>query len=187
MIKKLSTIIFLFGFILIIGSGILVMKDYLNTKNQNHELIQELYEKMPNIQNGIILNIHDEMPIVELNNNNYVGIIEIPKYNRKLPIQATWQPNKLKQYPSVYLGSVYDGSLIIGGNDTRNQFDFMKAISEEDTIIITDMKGNRYSYIIDEIEITKDVSTKHLISNEHHFILFVKNTYSFDYTILRCK
>lgn len=188
MIKKLSKLLFALGFILIIVSGVLAIKYYLNINNQeNVAIVKQLYEMMPECQNGIILDIDDEMPIAEVNHENFVGIISIPKYNRTLPIGALWNNDILTKYPSVYLGTLYDGSLIISATDSKNQLDFMKTINEDDVILISDMKGKKFSYIIDEIEITKDVSTEHLISYEHDLVIFVKNTYSFDYTILKCK
>ena len=188
MIKKISSILFLLGFVLISVSGILTVKYYLNTNHQQNEnLVNQLYEMMPEIQNGFILDNNEQMPIVEVEHQNFVGIITIPKFNRTLPIHALWESQIISQYPSLYLGTIYDGSIIIGGSDQINQFNFMKTISEDDFITITDMKGKRFSYIVDEIEITKDVSTENLIQKESDLVIFVKNTYSFDYTVLRCK
>ena len=188
MMKKLSKLLFVLGLLFIIASGVLAVKYYLNANNEeNMILVKELYDMMPKGENGIILDIDDEMPIVEIHQENFVGVISIPKYNRTLPIGALWNNDILTKYPSVYLGTLYDGSLIISATDSKNQLDFMKTISEDDVVLISDMKGKKFSYIIDEIEITKDVSTEHLISDKHDLVIFVKNTYSFDYTILKCK
>lgn len=187
MIKKLSTFLFIIGFVLVSMSGILTIKYYLNTNNQDNKIIvQQLYESMPEVQSGMISDFNTEMPIVEINRQNFVGIIEIPKYNCTLPIYGIWDSKIITKYPALYLGTIYDGSIILGGSDQKNQFDFMKIINEDDYLTITDMKGKRYSYVVDKIEITKDVSTEHLISLENDLVIFVKNTYSFDYTILRC-
>lgn len=188
MIKKLSGLLIGLGALLIAVSGILSFQYFVSTDSKDYDfIINELYDMMPSNENGMILSNSDEMPIVEINHLNFTGVISVPKYQCTLPLYALWEDYMISQYPSVYLGTLYDGSLIIGGSDRHNQFDFMKIVNEDDSIFITDMKGKKFSYIIDKIEITKDVSTNNLVSSDHDLVIFVKNTYSFDYTILRCK
>ncbi len=127
------------------------------------------------------------MPAVEVSNESFVGIIEIPKYNTELPIREIWNKNKVSKYPCRYLGSIYDGSLIIGGSDNEGQFDFIKLIGNDDAVIITDMTGGRYKYRVCDIRRTKDVSTEYLTSEDTDLVLFAKNSFSFDYTVIRCK
>ena len=184
--NKIRKLFFVFGLLCIFSSFILCLYFYINIHlsiQENEKNVHELYNRMPSIENGILLDDSDEMPMVEINQENFVGIIEIPRFNRILPVGGIWNKNLLK-YPLVYKGSIYDRSLIIGGSDSKKQFDFMTQINEKDKVFFIDMKGKRFSYEIEKIEITKDISN--LNSSEYDLIIFVKNTYSFDYTILKC-
>ena len=85
------------------------------------------------------------------------------------------------------MGSVYDKSLILGGCDNQGQLDFMKAISISDYVYFIDTMGARYTYVVTDIEITDDVSTTNLKSKNADMVFFAGNTYSMDYTVVRCK
>ena len=87
---------------------------------------------------------------------------------------------------SRFSGSMYSGSLIIGGSDNPGQLDFMKLITGGDTVYLTDMTGGRYSYTVTEILKTTDVSHDNLAAGDAALVLFVRNTYGFDYTVVRC-
>lgn len=126
------------------------------------------------------------LSVMELEGVNYCGIIELPTYGTALPLYAIWETGFLSRFPCRYLGSIYDKPLIIGGSDAKGQFDFMETISLDDTIFVTDLTGDRYSYRVTDIEKTEDVSTKHLTEEPADLILFAKNRFSLNYTILRC-
>lgn len=126
------------------------------------------------------------MPMTEVDGLNFAGIIELPAYEALLPVYGTWDKNKVSDFPCRYMGSMYDGSLIIGGSDNVGQFDFMKVITDGDFVYVTDMTGARYAYVVTEIKKSKDASTDNLISKNADLVLFARNTYAFDYTIVRC-
>lgn len=126
------------------------------------------------------------MPMLEIGGENFIGIIEIPLYNTCLPICGTWNKSDINKYPCRFTGSAYDGSLVIGGSDNKGQFDFMKLISIGDAVYITDTAGNRFSYTVEDIEITKDISAENLCSEEHELTFYARNTYNLKYTVVRC-
>ncbi|MBQ8287930.1 MAG: hypothetical protein IJX76_04065 [Clostridia bacterium] len=88
---------------------------------------------------------------VEVDGLNFCGIIEIPEYNRELPVYASWESDRVSHYPCRYTGSIYQNGLVIGGSDNSGQLDFMKRIVNDDTVCFTDMTGLRCSYTVTSI------------------------------------
>ena len=150
------------------------------TAEKLYSLMPEPYDSFPDNRTS------PAMPMVEIDGRNYIGILEIPAYGTSLPIGSQWDSGTVSEYPCRYLGSTYDSSLIIGGSDNKGQLDFVKKISNEDLITVTDTTGQRFTYKVTDIRRTKDVSTENLTSKEADLVLFARNTYSLDYTVIRC-
>lgn len=175
------------GVALVLLSVVFVALDYINQKSQieeNAETVSTLKSLMPEPQNGIFDNVtNTEMPRQEIGGDDFVGIIEIPQYSVNLPIYAEWNESKVSDFPCRYVGSVYNKTLIIGGTDNESQFDFTKSISVGDKAFITDTAGAKFGFSVTSIEITDDIDQA-ISKNESDLMLFVKNSYSFDYTVI---
>lgn len=178
------------GVTLIIGSVSLVFYQSIRQKmtaRNNIEIIETLFTLMPPVHSGEQDDRVDmSMPMLEIDGENFVGMIEIPLFDRKLPVCGNWNKHKVAEFPCRYSGSLYDGSLIIGGSDAAGQFDFVKNISIGDAVLLTDMMGGQYFFRVEWVETTSDVSTEKLVSDAADMILFARNTYSLDYTVIQC-
>jgi len=142
---------------------------------------------MPEESQGIPGEMHDpEMPVVEIEGNDFVGMIEVPKYSKALPVYGSWEKNKITDFPCRYMGSMYDGSLIIGTVEDLGQFDIAKGLAGGDEVTFTDVTGLKYTYIITDAYKTKDVSTAALMAAEGELVLFVRSTYGTDYMVICC-
>ncbi len=187
---NLTKILEIAGIVLIVlavGTMLLsggLQKHWASEARQTAEI---LYSYLPPIQNGIPEErVNPAMPVLEIDGNNYAGILEIPAYNTFLPIGGQWDRMKILRYPCIYTGSIFEDSLILGGSDTAGQLGFIKKISVGEQIWITDMTGIRICYEVSEIERTTDVSADHLTGKEADLIMFARNTYALDYTVVRC-
>ena len=87
-----------------------------------------------------------EMPVLELEGRDWCGLLEIPAYGLTLPIQGVWDPGSLPSAPCRFWGSVYDGTMILGGADQEGQFAFCSRTNPGDFVILTDMLGNEFTY-----------------------------------------
>ena len=185
-----TSLLVYFGVVLIIGSVSLMLYQSVRQKitvQSNAEIVDTLFTLMPSVHSGEKDDRVDmNMPMLEIYGENFVGIIEIPLFNRKLPVCGSWNRHKVSEFPCRYSGSLYDGSLIIGGSDAAGQFDFTKNISVGDSVFLTDMVGGQYFYRVEWIKTTADVSTEKLVSDKADLILFARNTYSLDYTVIQC-
>lgn len=189
--KTLTRVLTVLGILLICGAVLTVVVSQVVQKKaaeKAEQIVSELRTLMPEIQNGVPDDrFHTAMPMLEIDGSNFAGIIEVPAYGTELPIYGTWDRGKVSQYPCRYFGSIYDGSLIIGGSDNAGQFDFMKIITGGDMICVTDVTGARYTYVVTDIEKTSDVTTENLTAGEADLVIFARNTYALDYTVVRCQ
>ena len=104
-------------------------------ETEKKELVPE-YKKNPEM----------EMPTVEVNGQECVGMIEIPALGLKLPVISEWSDAKLKKAPCRYSGSAYLKNMIIAGHNYRTHFSGIKRLNPRDSVVFTDADGNVFSY-----------------------------------------
>lgn len=179
------------GAILILSSVSLVIITASLEKNaqKNSRIIAErMLSLMPEIQNAQADDrIDTSMSSLNIDSTDFCAVLEIPRYGACLPVATKWDKTRVRMYPCRYTGSIYDGTLVIGGADSRGQLDFLSDITEGDAVLLTDTEGNCYAYKINAIELADIASTETLISDECDLVLFARNTYSSGYTVIRCK
>lgn len=127
---------------------------------------------------------NNTMPTLSIDGIDFVGVLEIPRYESSLPVCADW--GDISKYPCHFSGSVYDRTLQIGATSQRGQYDFYREISVGDTVFFTDMEGNRYTYSVTDIRHEDNADQTALKREDSALTLFVKNTYGFDYIIIYC-
>ena len=76
-----------------------------------------------------VLNPDMEMPIQEIEGNDYIGLLEIPSLGISLPVMSEWSYPKLKLAPCRYHGSAYTGSLTIAAHNYRTHFGPVRGLS----------------------------------------------------------
>ncbi len=187
---KLNKILACVGILLIIVAVVMVAvsRISINSNIQNaKEIVDSLKSLMPETTTGVKdERVNAAMACIEIKETDFSGILEIPQFETILPICNSWDKDEVDKYPHRYYGSVYDGSMVIGGSDNKGQMDFIKEIDMGALIYITDTLGARFTYEVQWVEHTKDVSTSNLCSDEYDLTLFARNTYGFEYTLIRC-
>ncbi len=186
----LSDIGIIVGIMLIVIAAFLLISSQISRKNAARDAKKTallLEDLMPDITTVVAVERASYiMPAMEIDGESFIGIIEVPKFDCTLPVCQTWHKSKADKYPCRYFGSIYDGSLIIGGSAVNGQLDFATCIENYDSIYISDMTGDRYKFIVSDIRRTKDVSSEYLTSIDADLVIFAKNVFSFDYTVIRC-
>lgn len=127
-----------------------------------------------------------EMPALELHDEDFIALLEIPSYGLQLPVCSTWDKGKVLSYPCRFCGSVYNGTLVIGGYDHPGQFDFCDSIPNDTVVKVTDMTGCTFSYVVDDIERSASAPAEVLIDDTADLTLFVRDAQLLEYIILRC-
>ena len=124
------------------------------------------------------------MPALSIEGTDFIGILELPSHGSALPVCADW--GKPSRYPCRFSGSIYDGSIQIGGTSQKGQYDFYREISVGDSLFFTDMTGNRYAYTVTAIRYETHADQDALAREDASLTLFIKNIYAFEYMIIFC-
>ena len=188
--RGFTRILLALGVLLVLGALLITVVPMLRGKiatSKNGGVFETVYSLIPEVRAGAFDDRVDvEMPSLEVDGEDYVGIIEIPMCGVHLPIRASWDSGDISRSPCRFTGSIYDGSLVVGGSDHEGQFNFAKTISIGDTVFVTDMTGARYTYKVTWVELTDDVSREYLTSREADLVLFVRDAYSLEYAVVSC-
>lgn len=119
-----------------------------------------------------VLNPDMEMPCIEVEGNEYIGVLDIPTLELSLPIMAEWDYEKLKIAPCRYTGSVYKNDLIIVAHNYVRHFGKLSTLSYGDDIYFTDVDGNVFHYVIAELEVLQPYAVDYMESNNPGLSLF---------------
>lgn len=188
--RSKSKWIILLGMLLLACSlGILLYTQFSAQKAQktSADTVALLEEILPPKSLGVVDNYSSmQMPCLEIDRIEIVAVLEIPDWNVALPIRNSWDAKTLISGPQRFAGTVYDGSLIVGGMDQVGQFDCLKKLDIGNTIIITDMTGAQFSYTVERVERKKSADIEVLADTQSNLSLFVRDVSSMDYIIVRC-
>lgn len=147
--------------------------------------VQTIRSLLPEPQSAVLEErTNNAMPVLSIEGIDFVGILELPSHASILPVCADWGYSS--RQPCRFSGSIYDGTMQIGGTSQKGQYDFYREISVGDTLFFTDMTGKRYAYAVTDIHYTKHADQAALNGEEAALTLFIKNIYAFEYVIIFC-
>ena len=128
-----------------------------------------------------------EMPTVEVNGQECVGMIEIPALGLKLPVISEWSDAKLKKAPCRYSGSAYLKNLIIAGHNYRTHFSGIKRLNPGDSVVFTNADGNVFSYEVAEIETVGGYDIEKMEAGDWDLTLFTCTNKGKARAAVRCR
>lgn len=126
------------------------------------------------------------MPVLGINDVDYVALIEIPSLHLSLPVADAWNSQKLYNSPVRFYGSCYDHSLVIGGADNSHHFSFCDKIDIGTVITVTDMTGTQFFYTVSRVDRSKKAESNWLIRRDYDLTLFCRDALSMEYIAVRC-
>lgn len=119
-----------------------------------------------------ILNPYMDMPTVEIDGYQYIGTVEIPSLELKLPIMETWSYPHMKISPCRYAGSAYLSNLVICAHNYAAHFGRLKNLQIGDKVVFTDMDGNTFHYAVEEMETLSGTAVEEMQSGKWALTLF---------------
>ena len=178
--KKVSRI---FSSIIIVISISLILflrvNIYIN-KNKNEKFL-ETYSSIFKKQN-LVFEQKLNLPKIEYNSTDYIGVINILKDDLLLPIQS--ECNNL--FISVKSVCNYSNEpFIILGTNLKDSFYSYKNYDINDIVVFTNTLGNTYQYRIKKIERINNLNS--IDSYDEELIIVIKNYYSLEYTLFICE
>lgn len=189
MMKKtidISRLCFRAGLCLLAAAGLLLI--FWNgsihiARQKAATYLSALENALPPVENAVPEARRDNaMPVYYLDGKDFIGILEMPRYQLALPVGNDWG----ESFPCRFTGSVYDETIQIGATTQKGQFDFYRELSVGDDVLFTDMEGNRFSYQITDIRYARHADPETLQQEKSALVLFIQNMYALEYVILYC-
>ena len=183
LLQKLGFFLILVSFLLLLGAEIYA--DFNRTATR--KLTEQIQSYLPERTEGDPQDYSDaQMPVLQLQGEEFSGLLEIPDYGVALPVGSSWEREDLSRYPCRFWGSVYDSSLIIGGTGKKGQLDICSRMDLDDKIRITDMTGTQFCYEVVGIDRRNHADMQIFREKQSDLILFVRDEISMDYILVRC-
>lgn len=113
-----------------------------------------------------------EMPVVELDGYEYVGYVEIPALELKLPVMSEWDYNRLKIAPCRQFGSSRTDDLVIAAHNYESHFGHLKDLSVGEPVTFTDMEGIVNTYCVEKIETLNPNEVDAVQNSGYDFVLY---------------
>ncbi len=133
-----------------------------------------------------ILNNGVEMPVNSLEGVDVAAVIDIPSLDLELPVIASYTKSNLKIAPCIYSGSAYTDDMVIAGHNYRTHFRNIGNLKNGDSVIITDMDGNRFEYTVSAVDILTPFDVEEMTSGEWALTLFTCNMSRSHRITVRC-
>ena len=130
------------------------------------------YDNLNNYTQDYMIDSEIDMAKIEIDNNKYIGKLEIPKFNIELPISSELNYDNLKIAPGRYSGSVYNDNLIIAGHNYSSHFGKLSRLENGDSICITDVDGNKFRYEVSYAEILDGYDVDKMETGDWDLTLF---------------
>ena len=111
---------------------------------------------------------------VEIDGIDVIGLLALPGRGIKLPVSAEWDSSEQSFRPARFMGSVYDGTLIVGGHSKDGNFDFIDQLDAGEELTFTDMFGRVFRYTVRKIRHADNARAETLADSESALTLFVK-------------
>lgn len=129
----------------------------------------------------------NELPTVEIEGNQYIGILSIPALALSLPVMSDWSDEGLRLSPCRYSGSADQGDLIVAAHNYPGHFGSLKKLAVGDEVIFTDTGGNRFDYVVTELVQLDGGAVKEMKAGEWDLTLFTCTTGGESRVTVRCK
>ena len=188
--KRSGNILLIAGCILILGSLVTLSASRIledRAQKRNAERVELIFSIIPPQSTGSMESYRDmAMPALQIHDRDFIGVVDIPTFGVSLPIYSTWDAGKVSSFPCRFWGTVYDGSLIVGGADQRGQFACLDQLWNGDTVTVTDMTGSVFTYTVSNIQRSRSAAAEVLLNEASDLTLFVRDAYNLEYILVRC-
>lgn len=162
--NRAGVVLILAGFLLIGAAGLL----YWNNQQEDAQAGQQADAMVQDIEALIAASNGSEGPaepaegiseggpaydeVAMRQGYEYLGIVEIPAIERRLPVMADWDYERLKYAPCRHFGTVEEGNLVIAGHNYNKHFGYLARLRAGDQVFFTDLEGRTASYAVEAIK-----------------------------------
>ena len=148
-----------------------------NGKKYSEKALSSLKNEIPNSDNSIPYQENsdnddsDKEVKLNLDGNQYIGIISIPKIKLELPVLSSWSYANLDIAPCRYSGTVSDKNLVIAAHNYVSFFDKIDSLNSGDEIIFTECSGKIHRYEVSYSELINGTNAPAMEDNSEQWDL----------------
>lgn len=113
-----------------------------------------------------------ELPTMEIDGDEYIGIIELPTLDRSLPVMKDWSYPKLRLSPCRYWGSAEKGNFVIFAHNYSRHFGSIKDLAIGDPVQFVSADGRVYRYSVEKIETLEKGDVDKMLNSGYDLTLF---------------
>ena len=170
--RKIGNTLILLGLLLLLGAGGLAaynIWDGIRAERASQHIIQEM-----DIGQDLVEALDrepdqdPEMPVIEVDGYNYIGILEIPSLELTLPVMDQWDYSRLKISPCVYSGSYKTDDLVICAHNYARHFSPVKWIDMGADVYLITVDCRVYHYQVINRETLQPGSVENMIENTNN-------------------
>ena len=181
--KTFSGALILTGAILLAAAiGLSLLRSWREAKQR--ETLSEAVQKMQELLSEPAAGVPDgrsgeDMPRLEIGGRDYIGLLELPERGVALPVAADRDTGLFSFQPARYSGTLYGGTLFVGGSCSDGCFAFIAQLDAGDRVNFTDVQGVRYAFAVSRITHNATIDIDGSRSPETPLLLFTKKGSSY--------
>lgn len=192
--NKIGIILMIIGAgLLLCALGFLIYNNYDEKRaaEQSALVLSALTEALPNERRAADSELEEilegsEMASIEIDGEEYIGVLDIPSQGLSLPVMKDWSYPKLRSAPCRYKGSIFDDSLILVAHNYRQHFGKINNLRLDDIISFTDVDANVYSYRVSHLETISGTAVEDMEAGDWDMTLFTCNYSGQSRVTVRC-
>lgn len=181
-------------YLIILGILCILLSITLYIKNKYQELdtgkkskeILDIIEAKINVSDKEEIKSNTEDLVLNISGYDYIGVINIPSLNIKLPIMRETDYDRLAISPCKYYGNINTNDLVLCAHDYVNQFGKISNLKEDDIVIITDVLGNNYVYKVVLTEELNSTDITNMIDSPFDLTLYTCSYGALKRITVRC-
>lgn len=131
-------------------------------------------------------NSDKEMPTVQVDGYECIGILSIPALELDLPVLTDWSYAKLKKAPCLYYGTYYERDFVIAAHNYDSHFGRLSELQPGDKVTFTDVTGKARYYEVVLLETLPAEATAEMIASGFDLSLYTCTTGGGSRVTVRC-
>lgn len=113
-----------------------------------------------------------ELPMIEIDGQNYIGYLTIPDLKLQLPVMADWDYDRLKKAPCRQFGAVDTDDLVIAAHNYKNHFGKLGTLTVGAALTFTDMDGVVHGYKVTKLQTLPEDAVDAVQNSGHDLVLY---------------
>ena len=126
------------------------------------------------------------LPQIQIDGQDYMGVLSIPSINLQLPIISQWSDAALRTAPCRHVGSLEEDNLVIAGHNYSKHFGQLDQLKTGDLVVFADLTGQTYLYEVVELERMPGTAIEQMLDSGHALTLYTCTYGGQDRIAVRC-